>query len=100
MMQEHSSLLLVVLPLIFAPIVAVLPRGRLPWLLTLVVTAVCAILAAAAEGQRSVAGVLDVRVLSTVGLTGFAGLVLVQDRPGALVICVHGVPPNLVEFRT
>lgn len=45
MMQEHASLLLVVLPLIFAPIVAVLPRGRLPWLVTLLVTIASALLA-------------------------------------------------------
>ena len=45
MMQGHSSLLLVVLPLILAPIVAILPRGRLPWLTTLVVTSICVVLA-------------------------------------------------------
>jgi len=45
MMQEHTSFLLVVLPLIFAPITAVLPRGRLPWLATLIVTLTCAVLA-------------------------------------------------------
>ena len=45
MMQGHSSLLLVVLPLILAPVTAVLPRGRLPWLSALMVTAVCAVLA-------------------------------------------------------
>jgi len=44
-MQGHLSLLLVVIPLIAAPIVAVLPRGRLPWLATTLVTFVCAILA-------------------------------------------------------
>ena len=43
--MEHISLLLVVIPLIAAPIVAILPRGRLPWLLTLIVTFLCAILA-------------------------------------------------------
>lgn len=45
MIQEHASLLLVVLPLIIAPIVAILPRGRLPWLTTLAVTSACLILA-------------------------------------------------------
>lgn len=45
MMQGHTSLLLVVLPLIFAPITAVLPRGRLPWLATMAVTSICAVLA-------------------------------------------------------
>ncbi len=44
-LQGHLSLLLVVIPLIAAPIVAVLPRGRLPWAGTLLVTAVCAVLA-------------------------------------------------------
>jgi len=34
-MGNHISLLLVVIPLIAAPVVAVLPRGRLPWLATL-----------------------------------------------------------------
>lgn len=45
MMQEHASLLLVVLPLISAPVTAVLPRGRLPWLATLIVTLICVVLA-------------------------------------------------------
>jgi len=45
MMPAHLSILLVVIPLIAAPVVAILPRGRLPWTLTLIVTAVCAILA-------------------------------------------------------
>ena len=44
-MEKHISLLLVVIPLIAAPIVAVLPRGRLPWAATLIVTFICAILA-------------------------------------------------------
>jgi multicomponent Na+:H+ antiporter subunit D len=44
-MENHISLLLVVIPLIAAPIVAVLPRGRLPWLATLIITFVCAFLA-------------------------------------------------------
>ncbi|MCF6283086.1 MAG: monovalent cation/H+ antiporter subunit D family protein [Candidatus Polarisedimenticolaceae bacterium] len=43
--MDHISLLLVVIPLITAPIVAVLPRGRLPWAVTLVVTTLCALLA-------------------------------------------------------
>lgn len=46
MIAGHSSLLLVVLPLILAPVAAVLPKGRLPWLLTLTVSTVCAVLAA------------------------------------------------------
>lgn len=44
-MGNQISLLLVVIPLIAAPIAAVLPRGRLPWLLACVVASVCAILA-------------------------------------------------------
>jgi multicomponent Na+:H+ antiporter subunit D len=36
--EEHLSLLLVATPLVAAPIVALLPSGRLPWLFTLVVT--------------------------------------------------------------
>ncbi len=44
-MGNHISLLLVVIPLIAAPIVAVLPRGRLPWLATLIITFICAVLA-------------------------------------------------------
>ena len=43
--QGHLSLLLVAIPLIAAPIVAVLPRGRLPWFVTLLVTVACATLA-------------------------------------------------------
>lgn len=44
-MQGHLSLLLVVIPLLAAPIVSVLPRGRTPWVVTLLVTSVCFILA-------------------------------------------------------
>lgn len=44
-MQNHLSLLLVVIPLVAAPIVAILPRGRLPWAATLIVTSICAVLA-------------------------------------------------------
>jgi len=44
-MGNHISLLLVVIPLIAAPVVAVLPRGRLPWLATLIITFICAVLA-------------------------------------------------------
>jgi len=44
-MQDHLSLLLVVIPLVAAPIVAILPRGRLPWAATLIVTFICAVLA-------------------------------------------------------
>lgn len=46
-MESHISLLLVVIPLIAAPIVAILPRGRLPWLVTLIITFLCAALASA-----------------------------------------------------
>ena len=44
-MQSHWSLLLVVIPLISAPVAAVLTRGRLPWIVTLIVTMICALLA-------------------------------------------------------
>jgi multicomponent Na+:H+ antiporter subunit D len=44
-MQGHLSLLLVVIPLIAAPVTAILTRGRLPWIATLAVTLVCALLA-------------------------------------------------------
>jgi len=45
MIQAHLSLLLVVIPLAAAPVVAILPRGRLPWAVALIVTSVCAVLA-------------------------------------------------------
>lgn len=44
-MGNHISLLLVVVPLIAAPVVAILPRGRLPWALSFIVAAACAVLA-------------------------------------------------------
>ena len=44
-MENHISLLLVVVPLIAAPVVAVLPRGRLPWVVAFIVAASCAVLA-------------------------------------------------------
>ena len=45
MIQDHLSLLLVVLPLLAAPVAAVLPLGRLPWAIAVTVTSICAILA-------------------------------------------------------
>ena len=44
-MQGDLSLLLVIIPLITAPIVAVLPRGRWSWVMSLTVATACAILA-------------------------------------------------------
>ena len=44
-MGSHISLLLVVVPLIAAPVVAILPRGRLPWAVAFIVAASCAALA-------------------------------------------------------
>ena len=46
MIETHLSLLLVAIPLLAAPIAAILPNGRLPWLLTLVVTWITLVLAA------------------------------------------------------
>jgi len=43
--EQHSSLLIVVLPLLAAPVVAALPNGRLPWLLSTAVSWVVFILA-------------------------------------------------------
>ncbi len=45
MIENHISLLLVVIPLIAAPIAAILPWGRASWMLTLVVTSACFVLA-------------------------------------------------------
>lgn len=45
MIETHLSLLLVILPLAAAPIVAILPRGRLPWIASLIVAFSCAWLA-------------------------------------------------------
>jgi multicomponent Na+:H+ antiporter subunit D len=42
--EQNLSLLLVVIPLLAAPVTAMLPNGRLPWLLTLTVTWVCFVL--------------------------------------------------------
>lgn len=41
MIESHLSLLLVVIPLLAAPITAILPNGRMPWLLTLLVSWLC-----------------------------------------------------------
>ena len=38
MIESHLSLLLVVLPLTAAPIIAVLPNGRLPWAVSTIVS--------------------------------------------------------------
>ncbi|MGD2052498.1 MAG: monovalent cation/H+ antiporter subunit D family protein [Gammaproteobacteria bacterium] len=44
-MEQNLSLLLVVIPLLSAPITAILPNGRLPWLFTLIITWTCLIIA-------------------------------------------------------
>ena len=45
MIEENLSLLLVALPMVAAPITALLPAGRLPWLSALVVTWLSLVLA-------------------------------------------------------
>ena len=45
MIEQNLSLLLVVLPLLAAPIAAMLPNGRMPWLLALAVSWLCFIFA-------------------------------------------------------
>jgi multicomponent Na+:H+ antiporter subunit D len=46
LIENHLSLLLVVIPLLAAPITALLPGIRLPWLMTLLVSWLCLLLAA------------------------------------------------------
>jgi multicomponent Na+:H+ antiporter subunit D len=41
MVETHLSILLVVIPLLAAPVTALLPGFRLPWLLSLIVTLLC-----------------------------------------------------------
>jgi len=43
--EQHLSILLVVIPLLAAPITAILPRARIAWLLTLLITWSCLLLA-------------------------------------------------------
>lgn len=38
MIESHLSLLIVVIPLLAAPVIAVLPNGRLPWLTSMLVS--------------------------------------------------------------
>ncbi len=45
MIEQNLSLLLVVIPLLAAPVTAMLPAGRLPWLLTLIVSWTCLVIA-------------------------------------------------------
>ena len=45
MIEQNLSLLLVVIPLLSAPVTAILPSARLSWLLTLAVTLTCLIIA-------------------------------------------------------
>ena len=45
MIEQHLSILLVVIPLLAAPITAILPWARIAWLLTLLVSWVCLLLA-------------------------------------------------------
>ena len=59
MIEQNLSLLLVVIPLIAAPVVAMLPNGKLPWLMVLLVTWICL---AIAGWQLSI--VLDGKIIS------------------------------------
>ncbi|MDH5445476.1 MAG: monovalent cation/H+ antiporter subunit D family protein [Gammaproteobacteria bacterium] len=59
MIVKHLSLLLVMLPLAAAPIVAVLPRGRLPWVVGLIVASSCAILASTQLSMVLQSGVIS-----------------------------------------
>ena len=59
MIWDHLSLLIVVIPLMAAPIVAILPAGRLPWLTTTVVTAACALMAGVQLWQILTVGHVD-----------------------------------------
>ena len=45
MIEPHLNILLVVIPLLAAPITAILPRARMAWLLTLLITWSCLLLA-------------------------------------------------------
>ena len=45
MIEQNLSLLLVVTPLLAAPVTAMLPNGRSPWLFTLIITWICLFLA-------------------------------------------------------
>lgn len=44
-LQQHASILLVIIPLLAAPITALLPNGRLAWCMTMVVTSLCLLFA-------------------------------------------------------
>ena len=44
MIEQNLSLLLVVIPLLAAPVTAILPGSRLPWLFTLIITWLCFLL--------------------------------------------------------
>lgn len=59
MIEQNLSLLLVVIPLLFSPVVAILPNGRLPWLVVLAVTWTCLVIAC---WQLSV--VIDGKIIS------------------------------------
>ena len=41
MVDQHLSILLVVIPLLAAPVTALLPPGRAPWVVTVLVTVIC-----------------------------------------------------------
>ena len=41
MVDQHASILLVVVPLLAAPVTALLPPGRSPWVLSVFVTVTC-----------------------------------------------------------
>ena len=96
MIEQNLSLLLVVIPLIAAPVVAMLPNGRLPWLMVLAVTWICL---AIASWQLSV--VIDGNIISY-ELGGWAppwGIEYRIDAMNALVaLMVSGVAAITVPY--
>ena len=59
MIQNQISLLLVVIPLVAAPVIAILWRGRLSWLMAFIVTSICAVLAVMQFWQVTHNGVIS-----------------------------------------
>lgn len=58
----HAPVLLVVIPLILAPIVALMPSGRIAWAISLVAAVMVAVLALVLLGEVSTAGVISYHI--------------------------------------
>ena len=95
MVDQHASILLVVIPLLAAPVTALLPHGRSPWALTVLVTFLCLWLSFRILSDTLAGNTIHYE------LGGWAppwGIAYEIDALNALVACVVSVVATLVSL--